>query len=268
VIDAPAPAVRAGGAPDAAEAGRLRQASEAFEALLMQILLRTMRQAQLEQGFFGDGAGADTYEGIAETHLAEALAASSPLGLARQIEQRWAGDPAAAAEAGAALAHLEHLRAERAYADSGAMPARAPRAEGVSSSFGWRADPLDGSQRFHEGVDLPAPAGTPVLSVAPGRVVGVGHRGGYGLEVLVDHGQGWVTRYAHLHAASVAPGQRVGRREILGRVGQTGRTTGPHLHFEALRHGQAVDPHRAVPGALRPQVLPPGADESVVRPGR
>jgi murein DD-endopeptidase MepM/ murein hydrolase activator NlpD len=265
VIEALSPAPSSTGPSAGADAGRLRQASEAFEALLMQILLRTMRQAQLERGFFGDGAGADTYEGIAETHLAEALAASSPLGLARQIEQRWSGDAGAAAEVRTALSRVERLRAEHAYAASGAIPARA---EGASSGFGWRPDPLDGTRRFHEGVDLPAPDGTPVLSVAPGHVVSVGRNGGYGLEVLVDHGQGWVTRYAHLGQASVAPGQRVGRREVLGQVGRTGRTTGPHLHFEALRFGQAVDPRRAVPGALRIQVLPRMADESGVRSRR
>jgi murein DD-endopeptidase MepM/ murein hydrolase activator NlpD len=246
---------------------RMHEASHAFEALLMQILLRTMREAQLEEGFCGEGAGASTYEGIVETNLADLLASSSPLGIANQIEEQWAHRADAGREVQDTLRDLGRLRAEQAYAaPDAAIPASrtdmpAPRAPGVSSEFGWRTDPLDGTRRFHGGVDLPAAPGTPVLAVAPGRVVSVGRRGGYGLQVVIEHGAGWATRYAHLSAASVSPGQWVGRRDALGQVGDSGRTTGPHLHFEARRFGRTVDPETAVPGELRIQVLPRNADE-------
>ena len=86
--------------------------------------------------------------------------------------------------------------------------------------------------------------------------------GGYGLEVVVRHDLGWTTRYAHLSGAEVREGQKVGRGTLLGEVGSTGRSTGPHLHFEAAREGQKVDPAVAAPGSLRAQVLRGQADEN------
>jgi murein DD-endopeptidase MepM/ murein hydrolase activator NlpD len=132
----------------------------------------------------------------------------------------------------------------------------------VSRSFGWGVDPIDGSHRFHGGVDLPAPAGTPVRAVAPGRVASVAEEGGYGLRVVVEHAGGWSTTYSHLSGADVTPGQRVGRGDRLGSVGNSGRSTGPHLHFEALRDGVKVDPGRAAPGPLPPQVFGIRVDET------
>ena len=206
--------------------------------------MKSMREAQLEDGFFGQGAGASTYESMFESTLSEDIATGSPLGIATSLETQW-GDRVDGAEA--VEAKLD-----------GAL--RAYGGPEVSSPFGWRKDPIDGEHRFHDGVDLPAPTGTPVVSVAPGRVLEVGRRGGYGLEVVVEHGGGWRTRYAHLSAAHVAPGDTIERGATLGNVGSTGRSTGPHLHFEAVRDGKSVDPGLAAPGPIRPQVLKESAD--------
>jgi murein DD-endopeptidase MepM/ murein hydrolase activator NlpD len=224
---------------------RFRKAAEAFEAMLVQSLLRSMREAQLEEGFFGQGTGASTYEAMFESHLAESIATGSPLGIARALETQW-GD------------RVEDEANAQAKIDDALL---AYDTHGVSSPFGWRKDPLDGTERFHDGVDLPAREGTPVIAVAPGRVLEVGRNGGYGLEVVVEHGEGWRTRYAHLSATHVRPGDRIARGARLGDVGGTGRSTGPHLHFEALREGKSVDPALAAPGPLRPQVLRENADE-------
>lgn len=111
----------------------------------------------------------------------------------------------------------------------------------LASGFGWRRHPLLGTQRFHTGIDLAAPQGTEVLAAADGVVAFAGRAGGYGITVVISHG-GWSTRYAHLFAALVLPGQAVGRGQAVGLVGSTGLSTGPHLHFEVKVGGLAVDP--------------------------
>jgi murein DD-endopeptidase MepM/ murein hydrolase activator NlpD len=128
---------------------------------------------------------------------------------------------------------------------SSPFPDRWPTADRwpVTSEFGPRMDPRTGSWRNHSGLDVAAPKGTPVLASAPGRVVYSGRdRGGYGKLVKVDHGNGVETWYAHLSRLSVRAGKRVDRGEKLGRVGSTGRASGPHLHYEVRQGGRAVDP--------------------------
>jgi murein DD-endopeptidase MepM/ murein hydrolase activator NlpD len=116
----------------------------------------------------------------------------------------------------------------------------------VSSAFGWRRDPINGQSRFHKGVDIRAAYGQPVPSVAGGRVVTAGEQGAYGLTVVVEHDSGIRTRYAHLSAVAVTPGESVERGQDLGRVGSSGRSTGPHLHFEVLEDGRPVNPATAM----------------------
>lgn len=112
----------------------------------------------------------------------------------------------------------------------------------LTSSFGARRHPVTGGQRLHAGVDLAAPAGTPVQAFADGVVVQAGWAGGYGLLVSVAHRDGSQTRYAHLSRIAVNVGQRVGAGQMVGLVGSTGLSTGPHLHFERRVRGFAVNP--------------------------
>lgn len=113
----------------------------------------------------------------------------------------------------------------------------------VTSEFGPRQDPRAGTWRTHTGVDMSAPKGTPVFATAPGRVVFGGRdRGGYGKLVKVEHGNGLETWYAHLSRRAVREGEHIRRGQQLGRVGNTGRTTGAHLHYEVRVRGEAVDP--------------------------
>ncbi len=121
------------------------------------------------------------------------------------------------------------------------LPVAAP----LSSSFGWRRDPIAGGTHFHAGVDLKAAYGRPVPAVEPGRVVFAGAQGGYGLTVVVDHGGGVQTRYAHLSQLDIRTGEDLAGGQVLGRVGNSGRSTGPHLHFEVVQDGVRVDPVRA-----------------------
>ena len=95
---------------------------------------------------------------------------------------------------------------------------------------------------MHRGIDIAAAEGTPIQAVRPGTVTFAGERGGYGLVVYVDHGDGLETRYAHCSQLNVKTGERISQGQVLGEVGSTGRSTGNHLHFEARENGVAVDP--------------------------
>lgn len=114
----------------------------------------------------------------------------------------------------------------------------------VSSSYGYRHDPFTGAGAMHAGLDFPGPLGTPILAAAPGRVVFVGRKSGYGNVVEVDHGQGILTRYAHLSGFSARVGAKVAAGEQIAKMGSTGRSTGSHLHFEVRLNGVAVNPRR------------------------
>ncbi len=131
---------------------------------------------------------------------------------------------------------------DAAGVESAAEAMRMPVAASVSSSFGMRRHPLLGSHRFHRGVDLRAGAGTPIRASADGRVVAAGWNGGYGRQVTVDHGAGLATTYAHMSRLAARAGQSVHRGEIIGFVGSSGLSTGPHLHYEVLKNGRAVNP--------------------------
>lgn len=112
----------------------------------------------------------------------------------------------------------------------------------VASGYGWRIDPVYHTRRFHSGMDFTAPTGTEIYATGNGRVTFVGWRQGYGNTVIVDHGFGYETLYAHLFKQLVREGQKVNRGDIIALVGNTGKSTGPHLHYEVHYHGQAVDP--------------------------
>ncbi|RDI95067.1 M23 family peptidase [Meiothermus sp. QL-1] len=112
----------------------------------------------------------------------------------------------------------------------------------VSSPFGYRPSPFGGGLEFHNGLDLVAPEGTPVYATAAGVVSEMGWNPIFGLMVLLDHGNGLHTLYGHLSASYVRRGQEVARGQLLGAVGSTGRSTGPHLHYSVYRFGVAVDP--------------------------
>jgi hypothetical protein len=136
--------------------------------------------------------------------------------------------------------------AERLKALMPFVPLRMPLSgdASLSSPFGYRADPFLGRLALHPGVDLVEAYGGEIHATGAGRVSHAGPMGGYGIMVEIDHGNGLVTRYAHMSEALVAEGQDVVQGAVLGRIGSTGRSTGPHLHYEVRVDGEPVDPER------------------------
>jgi murein DD-endopeptidase MepM/ murein hydrolase activator NlpD len=147
-----------------------------------------------------------------------------------------------------ALAHAEHevALADRLRRLMPFMPVRRPLfgEVGVSSPFGYRPDPFLGRPALHPGVDLVQPYGSEIRATAAGKVVHAGPMGGYGNMVEIDHGNGLATRYGHMAEVLVEEGAEVKVGDVLGRLGSTGRSTGPHLHYEVRIDGEPVDPER------------------------
>jgi murein DD-endopeptidase MepM/ murein hydrolase activator NlpD len=139
-----------------------------------------------------------------------------------------------------ALDVLEKMKSEaRKFPIANPAPGRS-----ISSTFGVRKDPLLGTPALHSGMDFRAPMGSPARVTAPGTVVKAGWNGGYGRMVEVEHAGGFTTRYGHLSKILVKEGQQVAVGDIVGKVGSSGRSTGPHLHYEVRRKGDAIDPVR------------------------
>lgn len=131
---------------------------------------------------------------------------------------------------------------DRQSALAAAMPSMWPAHGWLSATFGEREDPISGGEEFHTGIDLCTEKGQPVVATAAGRVESAFLNGAYGNMIVIDHGFGLKTRYAHLSAFAVGPGVVVARDTVIGYVGSTGRATGPHLHYEVLVNGQLVNP--------------------------
>jgi murein DD-endopeptidase MepM/ murein hydrolase activator NlpD len=117
----------------------------------------------------------------------------------------------------------------------------------LRSVFGPRVDPINGRHRFHNGIDIPAPMGSPIGAAAAGRVVFAGRNGGYGNMVILEHADGTLTRYGHASKLMVSPGDYVESGQTIAAIGSTGHSTGPHLHFEVKRNGQFINPMKVLP---------------------
>jgi murein DD-endopeptidase MepM/ murein hydrolase activator NlpD len=208
--------------------------------------LTTFLLQAFDRQHIGTGSGSDATAGSTPAAAAAAFAASG-IGAAPADVQ----SPAAAAAAFAASAVGARPVASpiAAATTTGSAPAEATDdialAEPggtVTSPFGWRPDPFNGHVKFHAGLDIRSAYGSDVRAAGSGTVAFAGEQSGYGLTVVIDHGDGLQTRYAHLSSLSVHEGDTVESGEVVARSGNSGRSTGPHLHFEVRKDGRAIDP--------------------------
>ena len=166
-----------------------------------------------------------------------------------ELQARLAALEADYTQADTQLSVLESLLFNREL-ERNAMPSREPIAGSyVTSGFGLRADPFGGGAQFHKGIDFSANTGDPVLAVADGVVSFSADRAGYGLTVEVDHGNGYVTRYAHNSRLSRRVGDLVRSGQEIAKAGSTGRSTGAHVHFEVWQDGAVVNPRKFLAAA-------------------
>lgn len=212
-----------------------------FEAMLLAQMISAMRKTVGESGLLSASPERRVLDGFFDLEMARSLVDQVDLGLARQLTREVDGAAAAsdAPELGettpAGHADEWHLHVD----ETELLP---PVAGRVTSAYGDRVHPVTGEADFHGGIDLAAPAGTPVRAAAAGTVAFSGRRGAAGNLVEVRHGDGTSTSYAHLQSRRVAVGEKVAAGQVLGAVGSTGRSTGPHLHFTVERAGDTIDP--------------------------
>lgn len=211
----------------------LRKACRDFEAVFTYQLLKSMRKTIDKCDLFHGGQGEEIYESLLDQELSKKLAGAGPSSLASLLYQQFKGKTGSG---GATETNGEETVITSTPAFQWPLKAT------ISSKFGWRKDPISAERHFHQGIDLPAREGSPVRSALPGRVIYSDHQQGYGNVVVLDHGHGFTTLYAHNQENLAKTGEWVKGGACLARVGSSGRSTGPHLHFEVRRNGEYLDP--------------------------
>jgi murein DD-endopeptidase MepM/ murein hydrolase activator NlpD len=219
------------------EQSELEQAARQFEAMLLQVVIKEMRKT-VPEGMFA-GTGTDVFQDLFDQELSSQMLGEGPgLGLADSI----VGNSRIDSQPIHGLPPALQAYGAQGSSEDRALPDVLPVDGRVSSVFGSRKDPIRGTQRDHHGLDIAAPEGTDIRAVRDGVVRFADEMGGYGQIVIVDHGDGLETRYAHCSELIVQEGEKIRAGERIALVGSTGRSTGPHLHFEARQNGDPVDP--------------------------
>ncbi|HVV85932.1 MAG TPA: peptidoglycan DD-metalloendopeptidase family protein [Kofleriaceae bacterium] len=249
------PGIARGDGPERGDPAEAARKLEGFFVRQFLALARPQEPGMLDGGFAGD-----TFKEMLDGAIADAVTDGGGLGLAATFEGALGGEQKAAVRPGAPtmLDHLDGMRALEAARPAGpALPPAQPAPGAVfikpasgrfSSGFGFRIDPLGAGKDFHPGLDIAAPAGAPVVAAGSGKVIHAGPAGTYGNMIAIRHADGTETRYAHLSEVDVKVGQQIEGGAFMGKVGSTGRSTGPHLHFEVRRDGKAVDPRPFLDG--------------------
>lgn len=239
---------------------KLQELSREFEAILTAQILESLSLSMADSGADGESSQThgSTLNGLMWLEMAHQLTSQRDLGLATSLYQQLAPELETHKPQDGPEGHTTPVGNQRSTTPTSVLPTPPPSppitapapldapapapswqrpVDGrLSSSFGTRTDPIDGGKRNHRGVDWAAPTGTPVRAASAGTVVFSGPRGGYGNTVVVEHAGGVQTLYAHLSKIDVQQGQQLHAGVEIGKVGQTGRATGPHLHFE-VRQG-------------------------------
>lgn len=243
----------AGRAPDPGDTVRLL--AQQFESLLLGQMLRDMQPKN--SGEDGVGFGGALTETI-YSELATVLTKAGGIGLATSLEDAMARTTPGAEPTDAIISGMPTMPTLRQHSPwlPGAPMAIGLDPDRVSSAYGVRRDPISGTTKMHQGVDIPMATGDDVRSLQGGTVTESQIRGGYGQTIVVDHGDGLTTRYAHLSARHVQVGDTVAAGQVVGLAGQTGRATGPHLHLEVRENGVAIDPMGLDAGRLLGNVTP------------
>ena len=212
---------------------KAREAAQAFEAYFIETMLKEMRKS-VPRTQTDQGQAMEVYVGLFDQAVSETISKGRGIGLADMIEKSLLRGMELGPEGCHGLGEKD-CQFESGIDDLVDLGR-------ISSTYGLRADPITGHLTTHSGLDIAMAEGTPVEPIAPGRVIFSGRKSGYGEIVIIDHGDGLESRYAHLQDRGVEVGDYLDGDHPLGRSGQSGRATGPHLHLEVRQDGQAVDP--------------------------
>ncbi len=226
------------------EKEKLRDASFSFEAILLNQLMKNMRNSLTEkdpeEDLMGDYTGASKmYKSMLDSEYVKIAARKGSLGIAEIIMKQLGLDNETESSE-TSVPVLNKMLVPPPQTNTSTLPTDG----NISSSFGKRIHPLSGNMREHKGMDIASDIGTPVKASFAGRVIFSGEKSGYGKVVEVQHYGGWTTLYAHNSELLVKEGDLVQKGQSISRVGNTGNSTGPHLHFEMRKNGIAVDPKK------------------------
>ncbi len=237
----------------------LAKVAHEFESLFVSYLLKVMRETIEESDPESSGFGKGIYTELFDEEMSRTIGKQGSFGIADMLIQRLSreapvtgktgedskigGAPANPQVPAASTTEAPETESENDSEISDIhLPVRAP----ISSNYGMRRDPFTRQLRFHKGMDLAAPEGTEVRAALEGDVVFAGYKSGYGNTITIQHPGGLETTYAHLGTVSVKKGDTIASEQVLGSVGNTGHSTGPHLHFEVSRWGEPMDPRAAI----------------------
>ncbi|HYA85697.1 MAG TPA: peptidoglycan DD-metalloendopeptidase family protein [Nitrospirota bacterium] len=216
----------------------VKEVARQMESLFVYEMLKVMREASGKSST--GGLGSDTYTTMFDMELSKVLSERG-IGLSDMIENAISAKIDKTGQTPAAPSQQVHSQKSSVQADiKDLLPdVASPR---ISSGYGMRHDPFSGELKFHQGLDIPAPAGTDIHPLRPGTVLYSGKQAEYGNVVIIDHGDGFTSKYAHNQTNLVQEGEKVDTASIIARVGSTGKSTGSHIHFEVAYKGQNVDP--------------------------
>ena len=268
-IDPTIESVSAAGAVNARDEQQMKRVAAEFESVLLQRFTAAINpSASDEDGDLFRSDATDLYRQMFAEQLARTIADSGGIGLAEIIvrQMHTAADGGKVSATGVEKArdavrllrdgaetkvaatdvvstNAAHRTTHRRKADDGEpVELQLPVTGRITSQFGARRDPIHGHRRFHRGLDIAAPRGTPIEAAAEGTVVFAGRQRGYGNTVIIEHADGRRTRYAHAQELHVQAGETVEAGQEIATVGSTGRATGPHVHFEVIEDGKRVNP--------------------------
>jgi murein DD-endopeptidase MepM/ murein hydrolase activator NlpD len=232
----------------------VKSAAAELASLFVYQMLAAMRRTVPKSGLLDKGFAHDTYLSLFDQEIARHMARREDLGLTallqRQLkdadaDRQLPGRPDTALPRPSTALHARRAAAIDAYRQQAGptdgmfmLPVEGQH----TSGFGMRMHPIDHEERLHSGMDIAAPAGTPIQAAAAGQVVFSGTQAGYGNVVVIQHEEGYSTLYAHTTANLVSVGTTVSQGQPIATVGSTGRSTGPHLHFEVRKDGKRLDP--------------------------
>jgi murein DD-endopeptidase MepM/ murein hydrolase activator NlpD len=213
---------------------KLKKACDDFEAVFTYEMLKSMRKSIEKCDLFHGGQAEEIYESMLDQELAQNMAGKGSNSISEILYNQLKDIYQLSEQAKTSSNTGSNM-------ESSTQPLW-PLNEEVSSSFGYRKDPFTGKKKFHAGMDIAAKEGTDIKAVMSGRVQMVDEQNGYGKVVVLDHGEGYTTLYAHNSDITVKAGDWVQKGTTIAKVGSTGRSTGPHLHFEVSKDGKRLDP--------------------------
>ena len=208
---------------------KLKEACKQFESIFTYEMLKSMRNSIQKCDLFSGGQAEEIYQSMLDQELSKSMSGRGSNSIADILYQQLKNIGQTDGNSGTE------------NANNTGLPIR-PVDGRISSSFGWREDPFTGENKFHQGIDLATEEGTDVKAVMAGRVQMTDDQKGYGKVVVLDHGQGFTTLYAHNNDITVKAGDWVTKGSTIAKSGSTGRSTGPHLHFEVKKDGKNLNP--------------------------